>query len=62
MPKPKPNPPQPDETALENVRNALAMLSPIEEEPNLFDADDTWRIIEAVNVRLRRAVQQLSRR
>jgi hypothetical protein len=62
MPKQRPNPPQEGEGALENIKNALAMLAPVEEEPNLFDSDDVWRIIEAVNVRLRRAVQQLERR
>lgn len=59
MLKPNLNPPTEGEDATQNVKNAWAMLLCIEEEPDLFTADDIMQTIKAANVRLKRAVQQM---
>ncbi len=57
------NPPQPDETPVMNIRNAMALITPITTRPDLFDwPKDVQQAIEAALARLHRSVDQLEGR
>lgn len=55
------NPPQPGETPIANVRNAMALLGPLEEEPTVYGISDSdaLQMVKAALVRLRAVEEQL---